>query len=514
MPKIALKLIDVPPDNRDDIDPKELDGLAATMLEFGQLQPIAVRPGKKGRYELIFGERRLRAAQALNWKEIDAAEFTADDRKAGELNAIENLQRQDLTPWEEARKLTKLAGHNGTRVRVEDLAQRLGRSPQWVAVRLAVDKLIPPLRQLVIEQDWPLGHLPLLARIPTAAQPAILEAIRETQDMDWSEWDGDKHVPTAPSKHQLAEFLDQYTRLLSAAPWKLDDAFLVDEAGSCDQCAKRSSAQSLLFPELADKKKDQCLDEGCWNRKQAALVASKVDELADEKPVLLQEYGRVPEAVSALVGEDRIESSHKYSKCKKTDPAARPAVFVNGEKAGQVEYVKPARDGATGNAGRPSSNQPIDQTTGEPEPPSTKDRLKTIEQKRKCRAVTLWSEKLETFKPKFTGLLDALVLFFGTDEKRPHQDASDWKDFAKHKAKLGEDAWAQLFPVFQERLSFRVQADGDDAWEEALAQARALGLILPLQFCWHDATVEISLTKALQAEGVKDPGAAFKEAIK
>ncbi|WP_294124318.1 ParB/RepB/Spo0J family partition protein [Sphingomonas sp.] len=515
---IPLKLIDIPPDNRDEIREAELEGLAATMMERGQLSPLLVRPRKKGRFELIAGERRLRAAKILKWDQIEVKEMDLDDRQAAEVHAIENLQRVDLTPWEEARKLADLAGSNGSSVRVEDLAARLGRTPQWVAVRLAVSKLIPELRQLVIDQEWPLTHLPLLARIPKDVQPMILEAIVDNQKMDsmWGFFDGKKHIGTTPPRHELVEFLEEFTRLLSQAAWKLDDPFLLPDAGSCDQCPKRSSAQALLFPELADQKKDRCLDEGCWKAKQAAIVAVKVNELNQKgtKPILLKSLGEVPKELTDALDPATFEQSYDYNVCKKTDKDAQPAVFVTGEDAGTVKYVKPVASGRVGNSGRETK---VDQETGEAEPPSSEDRLKTLELKRMCRAGELWSEKLETFKPKWTGMLDALVLHFGCDERHDYRDDGAWEDFANrdHKVKLEQIAWEQLRPIFQKRLYRNgPQTQGEAIWEECLGQARALGLLLVLQYCWHDATVDCPMTKAMVDAGVKDPGKAFKEAIK
>ena len=525
---IPIKSIDVPPGNRDSIDADKLQGLAETMRESGQLAPILVRAnGKKGRFELIAGERRLRAAEILKWKEIEAKELNADDRRAEEVHAIENLQREDLTPWEEARKLAALAGSNGSTVRVEDLAARLGRPPQWVAVRLAVNKLIPELRQLVTEQEWPLTHLPLLARVPADFQPAVLEAIREAQEMDigddWGYFDNKthKHVPGAPRRQVLIEFLEEYQRLLSTAPWKLDDPFLLPQAGSCDQCKKRTSAQTLLFPELVDatKKTDRCLDEGCWKAKQANFIAVTVDKLRtdDKNPVLLKDsYREVPNELAAAIGPATFEKIQDYDVCKKTDKGAVPAVIVTGDEAGTVKYVKPCATGKTGNSGKKPA-RPVDQETGEPEPPSTQERLRQLELKRKCKAAEIWSEKLETFKPKWTGLLDALILHFGCEETREHRHDGGWEEFDNRdrKIKLETIAWQQLWPIFQSRLHrFGPMTQGDEIWEEAVCQARALGMITQLQYYWHDATVDVPMTKALIESGVADPGKAFKEAIK
>lgn len=537
---IPIDRIEIPGGkNREKIDPDELKGMAETMKKRGQLQAIAVRPvgygaadSKDGKFTLVAGERRLRAAKLLKWHEIECTVQDLDDEAAAELRLIENTQRVPLTAWEEADQVSAL----DPALSLEEVGLRLGQSPRWVAVRRAIGKLIPALKALVREQDWPQGHLPLLARFPPEQQPAILEAIQIAQQTEWysvtiGEDENQRFEPTVPSYRELLEFLDEYLRLLSSAPWNLKDAELLPKAGACNVCPKRSSAQSLLFPELADAKSDRCLDEGCWEAKQAALIALNVNKLSEKgaAPVLLKGHQPVKEEVMQALGPVRaIENSFAYTECKKNTPGAVPAVMVSGNEAGQVKYVRPlesfagdAHEESNGSASGATTNgkhRPVDQQTGKPLQPTTAERLHALRLKRQCRACELWSEKLDTLKPVWKGYVDLLLVWFGTWEKRPHRLELDWDELARHKANLTVDAWAQLLPVFRSRLMRQgPMTQGAAIWKEALSQSKALNFPHVLEQCWKQAVDEIGLTKALKEEGVKDdvsiPGADDKPPV-
>src|ERR1700690_3438222 len=101
------KIYTSPPQMRKDFDPMALRDLARSMREEGLIQPITVR--KMGEaFELVVGERRLRAAQILGWKAIEARVIEISDEDAAVKGLIENLQRSDLTPVEEARGFKQL----------------------------------------------------------------------------------------------------------------------------------------------------------------------------------------------------------------------------------------------------------------------------------------------------------------------------------------------------------------------------------------------------------------------
>src|SRR5947199_2938731 len=111
---VELAIADIRPNPyqpRRDVDPTALDELKASILKAGLLQPVVVRAAPRDRpagYELIAGERRLRTCQALGWERIPAVKRDVDDRTVLTLALIENLQRDDLSPVDEARGYERL----------------------------------------------------------------------------------------------------------------------------------------------------------------------------------------------------------------------------------------------------------------------------------------------------------------------------------------------------------------------------------------------------------------------
>lgn len=136
--KIPLDLLDLPfLDLRASIDEEALEELAASMRDNGQLQPIGAKKKPDGRFEVVYGARRTRAARLNNWTEIEAHEVSDDEPgNAAAKKLIENVQRQDLTPIEEAFGLMELIGE-GIRD-VSQLRRQTGKSREWIKTRLAL----------------------------------------------------------------------------------------------------------------------------------------------------------------------------------------------------------------------------------------------------------------------------------------------------------------------------------------------------------------------------------------
>ena len=129
-----LKLSDIEPRKnqpRKAFDPEALAGLADSIAEHGIIQPIVVRRGMAGFYEIIAGERRWRAAKMAGLTEVPAVIIDSDDKKTAELSLIENIQREDLNPIEESEALEILMDEYG--MTQEALAKRLGKSRSALA---------------------------------------------------------------------------------------------------------------------------------------------------------------------------------------------------------------------------------------------------------------------------------------------------------------------------------------------------------------------------------------------
>ena len=145
-----------PDQPRHDFDEEELQALSDSIAIHGVIQPLTVRELPSGYYQIIAGERRWRAARLANLSEVPVVIIEADDKKAMELALIENLQRQDLNPVEEALGYQSLIEEYG--LTQEDAAKRVGKSRPAVANALRLLGLCPEVLELLRKGDLTAGH--------------------------------------------------------------------------------------------------------------------------------------------------------------------------------------------------------------------------------------------------------------------------------------------------------------------------------------------------------------------
>ena len=141
---------------RQDFDEEELQALADSITEHGIVQPLTVRQLPSGYYQIIAGERRWRAARIAGLSEVPAVIIEADDKKAMELALIENLQRQDLNPVEEALGYRSLMEDYG--LTQDDTAKRVGKSRPAVANALRLLSLCPEVLEKLRSGELTAGH--------------------------------------------------------------------------------------------------------------------------------------------------------------------------------------------------------------------------------------------------------------------------------------------------------------------------------------------------------------------
>jgi len=154
---LPLYKVEPNPDQpRQDFDEEELQALADSIAVHGVIQPLTVRTLDSGYYQIIAGERRWRAARMANLSEIPVVIVEADDKKAMELALIENLQRQDLNPVEEAQGYQTLMEEYG--LTQEEAAARVGKSRPAVANALRLLGLCPEVLEKVKKGELTAGH--------------------------------------------------------------------------------------------------------------------------------------------------------------------------------------------------------------------------------------------------------------------------------------------------------------------------------------------------------------------
>ena len=160
---------------RKNFDPDALADLADSIAQHGIIQPLTVRRLQSGYYQIIAGERRWRAARMAGLTQGPAVVIEADDRKAMELAMIENLQREDLNPMEEAEGYQVLMEQYG--MTQEETAQRVGKSRPAVANALRLLKLCGDVRKLVEDGKLSGGHGRALVTLSDKQQKEAAAAI-------------------------------------------------------------------------------------------------------------------------------------------------------------------------------------------------------------------------------------------------------------------------------------------------------------------------------------------------
>ena len=151
---------------RHTFDEVELQALADSVAEHGIVQPLAVRALENGYYQIIAGERRWRAARLAGLKELPVVVLEADDQAVMELALIENLQRQDLNPMEEAEGYRVLMEEHG--LTQEQVASRVGKSRPAVANALRLLALPEEVRAMVEDGTLSAGHARAVLSLPSA----------------------------------------------------------------------------------------------------------------------------------------------------------------------------------------------------------------------------------------------------------------------------------------------------------------------------------------------------------
>jgi ParB family chromosome partitioning protein len=152
---------------RDHFDEETLVALTASIAELGVLQPVLVRPSSEGRFELIAGERRWRAAKRAGLQTVPSVVRRIDDTRSLEQAVVENLHREDLNPLEEAAAYQQLI--EDFHLSHDDVARRVGKSRSAVSNTLRLMQLPPSIQKLVAESQLSAGHARGLLGTPDRA---------------------------------------------------------------------------------------------------------------------------------------------------------------------------------------------------------------------------------------------------------------------------------------------------------------------------------------------------------
>ena len=217
---VTLRIAEVEPNAQQPrrmFDEEALVTLADSIRQHGVLQPLLVRRLPTGYYQIVAGERRWRAARLAGLSEVPAVILEADDRKAAELALIENLQREDLNPLEEAEGFRVLTEEYG--LTQEEAGARVGRSRPAVANSLRLLTLPASVNEMVQDGRLSAGHARALLSLPDeasrerAAQISVAQglSVRQTEALC-------KKLPENPPPSKTAEpnYLSEHERTLTA----------------------------------------------------------------------------------------------------------------------------------------------------------------------------------------------------------------------------------------------------------------------------------------------------------
>lgn len=260
---------------RKNFDKAALQELAESLAKHGMLQPVLVRPnGSDGTYELVAGERRWRAAKIAKLDRIPATVRELTDAEVLEIQVVENLQRADLHPLEEAEgyeALMKCQHADGHTYTAEEIAGKVGKSKSYVYQRLKLTALTPKAREAFYDGRLDASRALLVARVPAALQDEVLDRLAPGEDDGW-----------VPSFREARDIIhDDFMLGLKDPPFDVKAIYFAGDQANpigvpCGECPKRTGNQPELFDDV--KSADVCTDPACFRAKAAAHVERLAEE--------------------------------------------------------------------------------------------------------------------------------------------------------------------------------------------------------------------------------------------
>lgn len=277
---ITLSTTGVQALRRKRFDPAKTQELAASMQSHGVIEPIVVRPISDARYEIVAGERRYLAAQTAGLDSIPATIRTLDDQQVLEVQLIENLQRDNLQPLEEAQGFRELMQMHG--LSADALAERLGKSRSQVYARLKLLELCPEAQDALQAGTIDASKALLLSRLPAGkVQVAGLKRILTPLHGGW--------MPSFRDAFQILN--NHFMQDLTEAPFALDDPSF--EAGACVSCEHYSGNDPELQAQVSESAKEGhshvCTHTACYEVKFTTYWTAERQRLEAEGAVVYDE---------------------------------------------------------------------------------------------------------------------------------------------------------------------------------------------------------------------------------
>ncbi|MBT2561331.1 ParB/RepB/Spo0J family partition protein [Pedobacter sp. ISL-68] len=283
--EIEVSLIDFSPKNyRKIFKQGEIEELADSIKTYGLIHALTVRQTGE-RYELVSGERRLRAAGLAGVIKLPVVVRELTDEQANEIRLAENLKRVDPHPLEEALLIAEMQGEGKS---LEEVALRIGKSKAFVYNRIKLAGLIEPIQEMFIENKINILEATDIAALAAESQQQFFnDYCKKWKQKDFG-------------IHNLRNILSRYKYDLRKAPFDTKDKHLKPAMGACTNCPFNSATLKSLFPEFA--KEAVCNNKACYKDKCIENTVRNVRKaIADKQPdALLVNYALSEEAELVL----------------------------------------------------------------------------------------------------------------------------------------------------------------------------------------------------------------------
>ncbi len=274
-----------------------IEELAQSFRDVGVLQPATVRRVGE-RFELVYGHRRFRGAALSKLTTLPCIIRVLSDLQAAEMQAIENLQREDPHPMDEAEDFEQLGKLGWS---PEEMAAKIGKSKAYVYGRLKLLELGPEARQAFYDGALSPSVALYVARVPAVLQPEALKVLdeeaKEAAPYDPGSFDQKTHLPkegtyeALPAREAANVLRAKFTLRLAGAPFDRGDAELVAGACACAVCPKRSGNQTEIFAAADVSTPDLCTDPTCFAAKKKAAAAETIAKLERKGTTVLESKG-------------------------------------------------------------------------------------------------------------------------------------------------------------------------------------------------------------------------------
>lgn len=303
-----------------------LEELSKSIADHGIIRHLLVRPIMGDKYELVDGERRLKAALKLEMEEVPVIIREMTDREALELQIIDFLHKKEIHPVEECTAFMQLMLDKNYTPQI--IAEKISKPVHYVEQRLSFQYLINPIRKAFEENKITIGHASLLARMQEEDQRELYEWLHLGFKNEYR--------PVNDLKERINS---NYMTNLQQVGFSKSDSTLIEGVPSCKECPKRTGFNQELFNDISSK--EICTDKKCFAVKVAAHISR-------EEKKIVEETGEKPVKVSSKMwtSDKKLLTSDNYDvvKGKEKPENTKKAIIYDGENKGKVVSIVVKKD--------------------------------------------------------------------------------------------------------------------------------------------------------------------------